>query len=382
MQKEIGNNLQRFSLEVPRPSLFTKIVVGKDILPNISRVVDLDGYNRFIIVTEDKLANSYSLGLKLKEGLKEADKPIKVITSEGTEKNKTLTEANRILKEVLSDPEIDRKTTLILNLGGGVIGDVGGFVASQALRGIDCFQIPTTLLAMADSSLGGKTGVDYKDIKNRIGLFHLPRATIMDIDVLKKLPERQIISGFGELIKHAFSDIEIFNFVSGENIESIMKDEDKLIKLLELSARYKMGIVTQDFEEKTGARQVLNLGHTLGHAIESVGGLKQFTHGEAVAIGLTGIILISNKLELLSDQDKNKILEVMRQFKLPTSTVNVNRDIHIDKDQLWKIMGSDKKAVDGIPKFVLIEGIGKLKTGCKVEREMVDRALDVVNPIS
>ncbi|MDP2693019.1 MAG: 3-dehydroquinate synthase family protein, partial [bacterium] len=272
------------------------------------------------------------------------------------------------------NPPIDRKI-LILALGGGVMGDVTGYVAGRTLRGVDYFQVPTTLLAMVDSSLGGKTAVDYEGVKNRIGSFHLPRATVEDIDVLRSLPERQITSGLAEFVKHAFSDPEIFEFISGEDGKSIMEDSDKLIEALRLSARYKMGIVSQDFEERIGVRQVLNLGHTLGQAIEAAAGLTTLTHGEAVAIGMAGIILMSNELKILSDQDRDMMLNTMERFNLPTSTFGI---VDIDRESLWKIIAQDKKAVNGVPKFVLLEGIGKPKPGCLVDREIVNHALDQI----
>lgn len=361
---------RRFDLEVARLPLPTAVVIGKGILSNIPDAIDLFGYTQFIIVTEEQLRIPF--GSKLEEGLRKTGKPVHVLTSEGSELNKTEEEADKILASVLRiNPPIDRKI-LMFALGGGVMGDVTGYVAGRTLRGVDYFQIPTTLLAMVDSSLGGKTAVDYEGIKNRIGSFHLPRATVEDVDVLGSLPQRQITSGFAEFVKHAFLDQEIFKFISGENGESIMKDSDKLIEGLRLSARYKMGIVSQDFEEKTGVRQVLNLGHTLGQAIEAAAGLEKLTHGEAVAIGMAGIILMSNELKMLSDQDRAMMLDTMQRFNLPTSTSGIDRDL------IWKIMAQDKKAVNGVPKFVLLEGIGKSKAGCLVDKKIVNHALDKI----
>lgn len=361
---------RRVDLEIKRPPLPTTVVIGKGILSNIPDAIDLSGYTQFVIVTEELLRAPF--GSKLEEGLRKTRKPVHVITSEGSELNKTEEEADRILANVLQlDPPIDRKI-LMLALGGGVMGDVAGYVAGRTLRGVDYFQVPTTFLAMVDSSLGGKTAVDYEGIKNRIGSFHLPRATVEDVDVLGSLPQRQITSGFAEFVKHAFLDSEIFKFISGEDGESIIKDSDKLIEGLRLSARYKMGIVSQDFEEKTGVRQVLNLGHTLGQAIEAAAGLEKLTHGEAVAIGTAGIILMSNELKMLSDQDRAMMLDTMRRFNLPTSTSGVDRNL------IWRIMAQDKKAINGIPKFVLLEGIGKPKQGCLVDKEIVNHALDQI----
>ncbi|MDP2585350.1 MAG: 3-dehydroquinate synthase family protein [Candidatus Levybacteria bacterium] len=368
-------NFQRFDLEVPRPPLPTAVIIGKDILRNIPDAIDLSGYTQFVIVIEDQLRVPF--GSKLEEGLRKTGKSLNIFTSEGSELNKTEKEADRIINNILTiEPQIDRKLA-VFAVGGGVIGDVAGYCAGRTLRGVDIFQVPTTLLAMVDSSLGGKTAVDHGGIKNKIGSFHLPRATIMDTDVLKSLPERQITSGFAEFVKHAFLDPEIFKFISGENARTIMDNGDKLIEGLKLSAKYKMSIVGQDYEEKTGIRQVLNFGHTLGQAIEAAAGLEKLTHGEAVAIGMAGIILMSNELKMLSDQDKEIMLGTMKRFNLPTST---SRIVDIDRKLLWKIIAQDKKAINGVPKFVLPEGVGRFKVGCSVDKEIVNHALDLIAP--
>lgn len=366
--------IERFNVEVPRPPLPTEVIIGKNILSNIADTIDLSRYTQFVIVTEDQLKAPF--GSKLQEGLQKTGKPVHIFTSEGSEANKTEEEADRILDNILTiEPTIDRKLA-VFALGGGVIGDVVGYDAGRTLRGVDIFQVPTTLLAMVDSALGGKTAVDHRGIKNRTGSFHLPRGTVEDIDVLKSLPERQIVSGLAELVKHSFLDPKIFEFIfkSERAGKSVMNDDDSLIEGLKLSAKYKMSIVSQDYEERTGARQVLNLGHTLGQAIEAAAGLNDLTHGEAVAIGMAGIILMSHELKMLSDLDKNLMLATMRKFKLPTSTRGINRDL------LWKIIAQDKKAVNGIPKFVLLEGIGKPRVGLQVAKEVIDRALDLTAP--
>lgn len=372
----VSPETRRFKLEVPRPPLPTEVVIGQDILNRIPSVIDLSGYTQFVIVTEEGLEAQFEFGSKVKEGLQKTGKPVHIFTSEGSERKKTEEEADKILAGVLRiEPQIDRKL-LMLAVGGGVMGDVVGYVASRALRGVDYFQVPTTLLAMVDSSIGGKTGVDFDDIKNRVGSFHLSRATIEDIDVLKKLPKRQITSGFAEFVKHAFLDENIFKFILGESDRSIIGDRDKLIKGLELSAKYKLGIVSQDYEEKTGVRQVLNLGHTFGHALETGAGLEKLTHGEAVAIGLTGAISMSYRLGLLSAENTRGMIDVIIRFGLPRSTKGI---VDIDRNLLWKIMASDKKAVNGVPKFTLLEGIGRPKVGCLVDKKIVDEVLDLIS---
>lgn len=375
MREKVSDNPQRISFEVNRSALTTDVIIGKNILENLSNLVVLSTYSQFVIITEKNIGDNYGSQLIKGLGLTSGQKT-HTFNLEGGEVNKTKENAGKIMGKILAlkDPPVDRKTTLLLALGGGVVGDMTGYIASESLRGLDYFQIPTTLLAMADSSLGGKTGVVYENIKNMIGSFHLPAATIMEIDILESLPRRQIISGFGELIKHAFLDPKIFKFISGETIGSILENDDKLIKLLKLSAEYKMSIVSQDYEEKTGKRKVLNLGHTLGHAFETVTGLGKLTHGEAVAIGLTGIIVMSNRQDLLSDTDTLAMLKIMHEFNLSGLTDTVS---DVDRNLLWEtIVRGDKKTVNGMPGFVLLKGIGEPEVDCKVDRELFNRVLD------
>lgn len=354
--------------KVPRPPLPTRIVIGKNILGNIQDVVDLSPYTQFVVVADSRLAVSF----RLINGLEQTGKPIHLFTVDASESNKTEDQSDKVLAEVLSiKPVIDRKL-LICALGGGVIGDMTGYVASRVLRGVDYFQIPTTLLAMVDSSLGGKTAVDYNNITNMIGAFHLPRATVMDVDTLCSLPTRQFTSGLAELVKHGFLDSGLAKFISGTDEKSLRENDDQLIEGLDLSAKYKMSIVEQDFEEKTGVRKVLNFGHTIGRAFETATGLTRFTHGEAVSLGMTAAILISVRAGLLSEQEADGMLGIIKRFNLPTTTSDVDRNL------LWEAISADKKSVNGVPRFVLLKGVGKPKIDCIVDRKTVDEVLERV----
>jgi len=360
----------RIDVEIPRPSLSTTIIVGKNILGKIAVKIDLSQYTQFAVVTEKRVQDLF--GAELMKGLEPTGKPVYSFLLNASESNKTEEEANRVLSEILAiNPPIDRKM-LMFALGGGVIGDMAGYIAGRCLRGVDYCQVPTTLLAMVDSSLGGKTAVDYKGITNMIGLFHLPRATVMDVNVLRTLPDREFKSGLAELIKHSFLNAAMFGFISETNAQNIREDTDTLIEALKLSAEYKMGIVNQDFEEKTGLRKVLNLGHTGGRAFETATGLTRFTHGEAVSLGMTATLLISNKVGYLPDQEMNNLLETMKKFGLLTRTSGIDRNL------LWAAIRADKKSMEGIPRFVLLEGVGRPQIDCSVDEQIVNEALDKI----
>lgn len=358
--------MQRFNLKITRTPLPLEVIIGKSILKNIARIVNLSTYTQFVIITDSQVNQLFSD--QLREGLKKIKKPIHLFKIPPGEINKTEEKADKILAQILKiKPPIDRKI-LILAFGGGVIGDMSGYIAARLLRGIDCFQLPTTLLAMTDSSLGGKTGVDFEGITNMIGLFHLPRAVIMDIDVLRTLSDRQWQSGLAELVKHGFLEPHLFELLLKTNNYELKINKHKLIQALKLSAQYKMSIVNQDFEEKTGLRKVLNFGHTIGRALETASKFK-LTHGEAVAIGMSASLLISQKQGLLSQKEMRKMLNLMKKFDLATETTK------IDLKKLWQAMKQDKKAVKGIPRFVLLKGVGKPKIDCQVDKKIINQVL-------
>lgn len=366
--KESSVPIQRLSVEVRRPVLNTEIRIGKNILENLADLVDLSSYTQFVIVAEKNIKVRF--GPQLIKGLRPTSgQKVHMFDVEGGEINKTEDNANKIVEEILAleNPPIDRKT-LLLAFGGGRVGDMTGYIAGKTLRGLDYLQIPTTLLAMADASLGGKTGVDHNGITNMIGFFHLPKATIMDIATLESLPDREFKSGMGELVKHALLHPELFDLMSKIDPKGIRQNDRQLINILRFSAQYKMSVVRQDFEEKTGVRKELNLGHTIGRALETATGLTRFTHGEAVSIGMAGAIMISNSEGLLSKKEMDMMLSFIRQFGLPTTASSV------DMELLWQAISHDKKSVSGEPRFVLLEGVGKPKIDCRVDKKIINQA--------
>lgn len=258
------------------------------------------------------------------------------------------------LYEKLIKAGFDRKDTLIA-LGGGVTGDLTGFAAATYLRGIRVIQLPTSLLAMVDSSIGGKTGVDFRGYKNMVGAFHQPMAVYMNISTLKTLTTKQYYSGFGEIVKHGLiRDMEYFKYIE-KNYDGInTRDLKTLEEIVAGSCEIKRAVVENDPLEK-GERAVLNFGHTLGHAIEK---LKDFTmlHGECVSVGMAAALYISIKRGMINESDYKRVCTVLKTLNLPLAVSGLS-----PKD-IIKVSKSDKKMNAGRIKFVLLDGMGNAVT--------------------
>ena len=266
------------------------------------------------------------------------------------EENKTLDTVREIYKFLIEE-RFDRKDLLIA-LGGGVVGDVTGFAAATYLRGIDFVQIPTTLLAQADSSIGGKTGVDFDGYKNMAGAFYMPRLVYMNISALKTLDDRQFYSGFAEVMKHGLiKDGSFYEWLLENMYEICDRDVGTLLEMVMRSCNIKKLVVEKDPTEK-GDRALLNFGHTIGHAIEKA---KNFTmtHGECVALGCVAAAYISWKHEWLSMEEYYEIRDMFVPFNLPISLED------IDPNEILALTKSDKKMEGGTIKFVLLKKVGK-----------------------
>ncbi len=257
------------------------------------------------------------------------------------------------LYEKLIEANFDRNS-VIISLGGGVIGDLAGFVAATFMRGITFVQIPTTLLAQTDSSVGGKVGINHRLAKNLVGAFHQPKFVLIDPQVLKTLPQREIWSGLAEIVKYALiSDPEFFDFLEdtlGELV--LLKNMDDVEMVIEHCCSIKANVVNQD-EKESGLRRILNLGHTFGHAFETLTDYAVLRHGEAVALGMRGIAWLCKENQLLDEDEYNRIDNLLQRLRLPETVPDFN-----PKDVLKKIY-HDKKVIDGVLNLVLLEGIGK-----------------------
>ena len=276
---------------------------------------------------------------------------------QGGDKTKNISKLEYILEESLSF-NIDR-SSLIIAFGGGVIGDIAGFAASILLRGIDFVQIPTTLLAQVDSSVGGKTGINSSKSKNLIGSFHQPIAVIADIDILQTLPKREFLAGLVEVIKYGLIyDVKFFNSLENNYKDILNYDQLKLNEIISKSCEIKSLIIKND-EKENGKRALLNLGHTFGHAIESFGKYDgKVIHGEAVSIGICLAFRLSSKMSYCPQIETDRVVRFFKKLTLPTSLQDLI-NLPITTSEMLKKFKYDKKNKNNQLTFILNEKIGK-----------------------
>lgn len=291
---------------------------------------------------------------------------IKIIAD--TEKSKSLSVAYSVIRDLAN---FDRKKRVfIIALGGGVVGDLAGFVASIYKRGIAYIQIPTTLLAQVDSAIGGKTAVDLITGKNLVGAFYQPKLVLSDTSLLKTLSLRQLRSGLSEVIKYGIiKDPQLFNYLEINYKKILQASNAHLEFIISRSSKIKAKIVSEDEKEEKGKRTLLNFGHTIGHAIEAAGGYKKYNHGEAIALGMLVASDISISLGLATKDTLARIERLITKAGLP---------VKINKIPLSKIIKShylDKKFSGKINKFVLIERIGKVKIAENIPLEIIKAGL-------
>jgi 3-dehydroquinate synthase len=268
------------------------------------------------------------------------------------EESKSLARASGLYDQ-LADARADRGT-LIVAVGGGVVGDLAGFVAATWNRGLDLLMVPTTLLAMVDSAVGGKVGINHPRGKNLIGAFHQPRGVWIDTAMLATLPDREYRSGLAEVVKYGvILDAELFRFLEDHVGEILGRQSAAVEHLVARSCQLKASIVEQDERELTGLRAVLNYGHTFAHAFETVAGYGAWLHGEAVAAGMVCASLLAEKRSLVKKEVPERQRALLRAFGLPTAP-----DRGWDVDALVGVMRSDKKAVGGRLRFVLVRRLG------------------------
>ncbi len=284
------------------------------------------------------------------------------------ENYKNMSEVLRLIDQAL-DEKLERSSTVVA-LGGGVVGDMSGFVAAIYERGVDFVQIPTTLLSMTDSSIGGKVGVNHPRAKNMIGAFHQPKLVLIDPETLSTLPEEEFLSGLGEIVKYGVIYDQAFFIYLEDHIEEILHhDPEVLENLIERSCRNK-GLIVKSDEKEKGLRMILNLGHTFGHAIESLGNYQKYKHGQAVAIGTIMAAFLSCEMGWLSTEQRNRIERLILRLGLgcPVGELN-NADILL-------AMRNDKKVRDGKVNFVLPLGIGHYKVTDELPEELILKAIN------
>lgn len=332
------------------------IYIGRGVLKVLEDEINRLSPTSLVVITD---SNVYKLHWKFFEGkLKKIGIPYYLIVIPSGEKYKNRDTKEFIENRMLEDG-IDRKG-IVVALGGGVIGDIAGFVAATYHRGINFIQIPTTLLAMVDSSIGGKVAVDTPYGKNTIGAFHQPKAVIMDTTFLETLPEVQFKNGFVEILKHSLiKDREFYEFLVKNRVLIMHRDDIYMSEIIRRSCEIKKDVVEKD-EKETGLRKILNFGHTVGHAIESFYNYR-ILHGLAVSVGIVVESLISFKLGILPEDEYKKVLELLRLFDLPVSFRDLG--IHLNEKSISKIvelMKGDKKSLAKEIKMSLIKRIGEV----------------------
>ncbi len=300
------------------------------------------------IITDSNVETLYAKDLQ--ESLQSKCKKSSLFSFKAGESQKTLDTVKDVYTFLIQEG-FDRKDLLIA-VGGGVVGDLTGYVAATYLRGIDFVQIPTTLLAQTDSSIGGKTGVDFDSFKNMVGAFKMPRLVYMNITVLQSLDERQFYSGFAEVMKHGLiKDANFYEWLITNMYEICERDLDILEEMIMRSCTIKKLVVEKDPTEQ-GDRALLNFGHTIGHAIEKARNFELF-HGECVALGCVAAAYISLKRELISSEEYYEIRDMFVPFYLPITVENIN------PSEIVTLTKSDKKMEAGTIKFILLKKIGK-----------------------
>ena len=319
---------------------------------------------KVIIITNPVVKKLY--GNALKQGLTGDGFEVIFLEVPDGEEQKSLETAGRLYHELSS--HYAERTTPILALGGGVIGDLAGFVAATYLRGVPLVQIPTTLLAQVDSSIGGKVAVNHGQLKNNIGAFYQPRLVITDIDTLKTLPAKELANGLTEVIKSAVIRDKGFFAYLEMNLDRIKSLEAKVLEeIVFQSARIKAEVVEKD-EKDVGLRSILNYGHTIGHAIESASDFKM-EHGEAVAIGMLAAGRISNQMGILDQKELDRLKCVIEKVGLPTEMPS------LESKRLIQAMEHDKKVLGGKIRFVLPKSIGTVFITDEVSPSLIEQAL-------
>ncbi len=329
--------LIRAHLDQPRAAIVTNTTVGPLYLQAFAAALEAAGVQTANIVLEDG------------------------------ERYKDWATLNRIY-DALIERRCDRKTTLIA-LGGGVVGDLAGFAAATYMRGIPFIQVPTTLLAQVDSSIGGKTGINHPQGKNLIGAFYQPQLVLADTATLRTLPARELSAGLAEVIKHGLIRDSAFFAWLEQNMERLLACEQQaLAQAVRRCCEIKAEVVAAD-ERETGERALLNFGHTFGHAIESGLGYGAWLHGEAVAAGMVMAADLSRRLGLLGEAEVARVVSLLERAKLPVAPPD------IPPKRLLELMETDKKAEGGRLRFVLLEGIGAASMRADVPGELLQHAL-------
>ena len=344
-----------------------EVLIGHGVLERLPALWRASGV-AVVVVSDDNAAPHYLE--RVVTALSEVGGAVSSVVVPAGERHKTQSTLT-MLYERLYDAGLGR-TDAVVALGGGVVGDMAGYAAATFLRGLRLVQAPTTLLAMVDASVGGKVAVDFREGKNYLGTFYQPELVVQDLDTLATLPAREVRNGWAEMVKHGF-------LAGGEVLEATEEALDATagqagvvspdVALVAASVRFKAAVVGEDEREQSGRRAVLNLGHTIGHAIEAAAGFERYSHGEAVGLGLRAALWLSERTGRLSADQAARGLRLIDRAGLPARLEGLG------PADVLRLIGRDKKAVAGRSRHVLLDGFGRPVTGVEVARELEEEAV-------
>ena len=344
------------------------IYIGNDLFSSFEKLVEgFSNYSGLVVVTDNqvkKLINEKIFSLK-----KRCDKSVSIICLPPGENSKSFKYFEFLCEKIL-EKKIDRKTLLVC-IGGGVIGDLVGLTASVLLRGVDFVQMPTTLLSQVDSSVGGKTGINSRQGKNLIGAFHQPSLVLADTVVLETLSKRHLLAGYGEIVKYGLlGNAQFFRWLEENGPALINGDVDMRMEAIRLSCQMKANIIEKDEFEHDG-RALLNLGHTFCHALEAATGFSErLLHGEGVAIGCVLAFELSARMGLCAPENPSRVREHLKNMGIKSDLSDLNGFLPSAED-LFDLMEQDKKVTDGDLRFVLARDIGEAFVASNVNKETV-----------
>ena len=345
------------------------IYIGNALSDELKRFIGNAKFSKkALLVTDTNVKKIFSGEIRL--ALESAGLDVKLVTIPAGETSKCLAEAEKIYTTAI-EFGLDRKSA-IFALGGGVVGDLTGFIAATYLRGVPFVQIPTSLLAQVDSSVGGKVAVNHQLGKNLIGAFYQPKAVFIDLDMLNTLLSREIASGLGEIVKYGvISDADLFKYLEDNAYQTLALENEVMEHIIARSCEIKAEVVSKD-EKEGGLRRILNFGHTMAHAIEEATGYSKYTHGEAVAIGMIGAAYISKSLGRIDESVFNRLQALIDKLGM------VSKAKDCDVDHMLNAIFRDKKTINGKINWVLMDKIGKVSVVSDIPNDIVKSAFEYI----
>lgn len=359
-------NEQTLTLRVNLGERSYDIAIGEGALERLGSLVAAAGVSHAVVVTDENVDEPH--GRRAAEGLAEEIANVDVVVVVPGERAKSVPMAEQ-LWERLVELRADRKTAVVA-VGGGVIGDLAGFIAATYARGLPFYQVPTTLLAMVDSSVGGKVGINLPTAKNMVGAFLQPKAVLIDTATLETLPDREYLSGLGEVVKYGvILDAELFADLEANVAGLLSREPETLARTIARCCRLKADVVEKDEREETGLRAILNYGHTFAHVFETLTGYGELLHGEAVAMGMIAASRLAERLGRIPADVTRRQHDLLAALGLPTESPA------IDSEAALGVMMRDKKVAHGRLRFVLPDRLGSVGLVGDIPAETVREVL-------